>query len=271
MDNTELHEQLVALLGVDIPEGTLRRWVHDGIIPRPTSVYKGKGGGSGRFSDWPPETVEQAVAIYVLRHDNTDWAKPTNKAIIATKKAVERWYNMIDEFKRTGDGTVLQRFALYLESPKKQNNKHSEMPTEYSIIPLFSKWITTLEKIRHKEPLFEPKKVTFHIYSDISSGVILRTQFKGVTLEPSSIDGITLNHVKTETFKRTTAAAVLANNTYEGQIDFQEVFIDLSEFGNIEYDIENQRIIITPSEKGRKLKLDLKGSGMRLVKDDDGA
>ena len=103
MDNTELHEQLVALLGVDIPEGTLRRWVHDGIIPRPTSVYKGKGGGSGRFSDWPLETVEQTVVIYVLRHRDTAWAKPTNKAITETKKVVDAFYHILDEYNRLID------------------------------------------------------------------------------------------------------------------------------------------------------------------------
>jgi len=78
---------------------------HDGIIPRPTSVYKGKGGGSGRFSDWPPETVEQAAVIYVLRH-SAGWIKPTNKAIIEIRKEVEAFYEMIDELNRTGDANV---------------------------------------------------------------------------------------------------------------------------------------------------------------------
>lgn len=203
MDNITLHKRL-RTLGITIPEGTLRRWVHEGIIPRPSSKHKGIGGGSGRFSDWPEETVERAAIVYVLRHSDTAWAKPTAQAIIETKKVVDKFYAIIRESKETGDVSLLEKLDALLIWEETPDGKRGMMYASYGLHPLVVIWIAALEKIRNNNALSEHYEVTFNWTRrnvETESGKVVRLVYEGVTLGPSDKDSLGYNYDRASEYR----------------------------------------------------------------------
>ena len=113
-----------------------------------------------------------------------------------------------------------------------------------------------MEKLRHSEPLFAPKKVVFHWDYGVTPNGDEKIMYR-VMLEPSDADVLSLreNFTDKDFFWIKATESIISdsrNNKNE----------------NVEYDLENQRIIITDSKKEKKFTLNLKGSGIRLVKDD---
>ena len=93
IDSEQLLERLKTLGVKETPIDTLQRWANEGSIPKYTTYYKrteklqgrrpttekGKKkreekkkklgiGRPGRYSAWPPETVEEAAAVWAVRH-----------------------------------------------------------------------------------------------------------------------------------------------------------------------------------------------------------
>ncbi len=196
MNNITLHERLSAL-EITIPEGTLRRWVHEGIIPGPKSKHKGKGGGAGRFSDWPEDTVERAAVVYVLRHSDTKWAKPTAHAILETKKVVDKFYDIIRQSEETSDISIPDRLNALLTWVETPDGKRGMMYANYDLHPLVVIWIATLEKIRNNKSLSEHYQATFHWTRrsiETDSGELVRLVYQGVTLALSDRDSFGFNY-----------------------------------------------------------------------------
>lgn len=249
MDNITLHKRLSAL-GITIPEGTLRRWVHEGIVPRPSSLHKGKGGGAGRFSDWPEETVERAAVIYVLRHSDTRWAKPTTQAIIETRKVVDNFYDIIRESEETDDVNLPDSLFALLTWVELSDGNRGMMYASYELHPLVVIWITTLEKIRNNKPLWEHYKATFHWTrrsDETESGEIVRLVYQGVTLAKSDRDSFGF------TFDRA-AEQRLKKRTFNVSSNWNCVLVD----------VNKQIITITDPETREITIIDLKSSDYEL-------
>ena len=86
------------------------------------------------------------------------------------------------------------RFPMPVDRP--------DMKPEECKIPLFSIWVATLEKIRHKKPLFEPKKVVFHMWLDITPEFEQRMYFKNITFESSDSDCLSWRSDKSDAVKK---------------------------------------------------------------------
>jgi len=249
MDNITLHKRLSAL-GITIPEGTLRRWAYEGILPRPGSLHKGKGGGSGRFSDWPEETVERAAVVYVLRHSDTKWAKPTAQAIIETKKVVDKFYDVIRESEETSDVNILDRLSALLTWVEMSDGKRGMMYASYDLHPLVVIWMATLEKIRNNKLLSEHYKATFHWTrrsDETESREIVRLDYQGVTFATSNRDSFGF------TFDRATE-----------QLQKKRTFNVNSNWNYVSVDVNKQIITITDPETREITIIDLKSSDYEL-------
>jgi hypothetical protein len=249
MDNITLHKRLSAL-GITIPEGTLRRWVHEGILPRPGSLHKGKGGGAGRFSDWPEETVERAAVVYSLRHSDTRWAKPTAQAIIETKKVVDEFYTIIRESDETSDVNLPDRLFSLLTWVETSDGKRGMMYASYDLHPLVVIWIAILEKIRNNKLLSEHYKATFRWTRrsvKTESGEVFRLVYKGVTLATSDRDsfGFTFDRAAEQRPKKRT-------------------FNVSSNWNFVSIDVNKQIITITDPETRGITIIDLKSSDYEL-------
>jgi hypothetical protein len=163
-------------------------------------LHKGKGGGAGRFTDWPEEAVERAAVVYVLRHSDTRWAKPTTQAIIETKKVVDKFYAIIRECEETSDVNLPDRLFSLLTWVETSDGKRGTMYASYDLHPLVVIWIATLEKIRNNKPLSERYKATFRWTRrsvKTESGEVFRLVYTGVTLVTSDRDsfGFTFDRV----------------------------------------------------------------------------
>jgi len=195
VDTDELVSRLRTILGIEIPKGTLRRWAFENLIP--SSKPKGQKGTRGRFVSWPQDTVEQAVAVYVLRHTKIPWAKTTREPLLAAKSVVDRFYAVISDFCETEIPNVLRKLDELLEPVESSFFAAPEgkgyMYGGVTLNPLIVTWITTLEKVRHNRPVFEPAKVVFnwnwHVVHEGGED-LLKMKYDGVSFEPSDGDTI---------------------------------------------------------------------------------
>jgi len=193
----EVVKELQKLVGVKIPEGTIRQWVHQELISGPKSY--GLNSRRGCFYNWPWETVTEAAVIYTLRHAEIPWARTikgrgrvTTARLLATKKIADRYYTAINEFSETGD------LAVFLEKYYSLNNPAPSFflpPGVKGVMfggadlqPLVVYWIVTLEKVRHNKPLSEPIRVIFNVKShfiDENGNELWRPVYDGITFESS--------------------------------------------------------------------------------------
>jgi hypothetical protein len=195
VDTDELVSHLRTILGIEIPKGTLRRWAFENLIP--SSKPKGQKGRRGRFVSWPQDTVEQATAVYVLRNTKIPWAKTTRETLLAAKSVVDRFYALISDFCETENQSVLRKFnellkpieSAFFAAPEGKGYMYGGV----TLNPLVVTWITTLEKVRHNRPVFEPATVVFnwnwHVVLE-GGEELLKKKYDGVSFEPSDGDTI---------------------------------------------------------------------------------
>jgi hypothetical protein len=198
MNMCELVAELQKLVGTKIPPGTLRRWAYEGLIRG--SKPEGQKGKRGSFDAWPSETVEDAAAIYTLRHSHLPWTKPnTPKAkLLAAKKIVDQFYASFDYFRKAGDLKVLMDQFDKLLKPAPAlfflpQSVNGVMFGGLELEPLVVTWIVTLEKIRHNKPLSEPIGVIFNVKSHVlaeNGSEVFKPAFQGITFEVSDTDRI---------------------------------------------------------------------------------
>ena len=170
MDFRELDSRLQEI-GLNIPSSTLHKWASERLIPRPKSYTKGKGGGKGRFMDWPENAVEEAAAVYYLRHYDVAWARPTKKNILTAKDFVTRFYSIIEEAIQTEDvERSMQKFNALMTPDTMPDGRRDVFFGSYMIDPLIKTWIATIEKIRHNKPITEQFRVVFNWRLDVNGG-----------------------------------------------------------------------------------------------------
>jgi hypothetical protein len=208
MDTDELVAELEKILGIRIPRGTLSRWVSEGLISGPTP-YGVKGQRGGRFSSWLPETVEDAAVIYTLRNRDLPWGKTTKgwpttkrgtyrttistKMLLKAKEMVKHLYASVNKSKiEASDFNDL----FHLLKPVTLLPKGGEMFGGDAVHPVFTTWVTTLEKIRHNEPLFKPSEVVFNwrfylVHEGAEESVQLK--YDGVTVKPSKCETVSFS------------------------------------------------------------------------------
>ncbi|MGA2883961.1 MAG: hypothetical protein ABSE80_02240 [Halobacteriota archaeon] len=191
MKTTELSKKLRDL-GITIPEHRLCRWSREGLIT--SHETKGRPGKAGRYASWPDDAVEQAAAIYVLRQKNVAW-KTSTRALLAAKKIVTRFYEIIEEFCKTEDWQVLEDLYELYEAVESRLFLAGH-PTGYMLggllrQPAVIKWIATLEKVRRDEPLDTVARVVFcwtqHVVQ-VDGIESVRLQYNGPVIFSNSAD-----------------------------------------------------------------------------------
>ncbi len=272
MDSEELVTQLHTLLSVDVPKGTLRRWAWEGLIDAPVS--KGRKGKRGRFVAWSSKAVEQASAVYQIRHnDKRRWAKTTKEVIRATRVVVDHFYATLQEFEDFEDPNVLRKLDDFLK-PVKSPLFAPDGMTVYmhgglELQPLVATWIATVEKIRHSKPVSQPMGVCFnwnrHVCDDDGTETF-KVRYDGVTFTLAPYDAIGQHYGHTP--------AALKKRLGREPTDWGEekrqgnviTFDKNTDWDNVQFDVENQQIIITDRLKRVKV-VDLKNSGIRITED----
>lgn len=274
MDSEELVARLRDLLGVDVPKGTLRRWAWQGLIPASKPI--GRKGERGRFVSWPSETVEQAAVVYIIRHTDVRWAKTTKDVLLAVKDIVDRFYATINDFVEAGDTDILQKLDDFLK-PVTSPLFGPDGVTGYmygglALQPLVATWIATLEKIRHNKPVYRHMSVRFNwnYHLVIEGGQeTLKIMYDGVTLTPSVSDSLD------RTYGHTPAA--LEKRLGRKPTDWEKAksegsvitFDQNTNWDNVQFDVQNQRISVTDSFKKSTTVIDLKSYGLTLVSRDE--
>jgi hypothetical protein len=272
VDTDELVDQLQKILDVEVPKGTLRRWAWQGLIP--ASKPMGRKGERGRFVSWPLETVEQAAAVYVVRHMDVRWAKTTKDALMAAKDVVDHFYATINEFVETGDTNTLLRLNDFLK-PAKAPLFASDGGVGWhgglALHPLVVTWIATLEKIRHNQPVYEPMSVRFNWnYHLVAEGgqEILKIRYDGVTLAPFVCNSLGQQYGHTP--------AALEKRRGKTPTDWKKAksegsvisFGPNTNWDNVQFDVKNQRISVTDFFKKSTTVIDLKSYGLTLISRD---
>ena len=87
--NLEQFQSRLCKLGADIPQGTLKRWAYEGLIPRPHRYRKGKGGGRGRAASWNRAAIGDAAALWAIRNAGGRKLLQSKRRIGIIKYAVE--------------------------------------------------------------------------------------------------------------------------------------------------------------------------------------
>ncbi len=159
-------------LGVTIPAGTIRRWSAEGLLPAPQRVQN--PAGRGRLSDWPDATVEEAAAVWALRHLNTKVAAPTVDVIVQVKRLVSLVYDAPWEL-RTWAVAPDGKRGIYLGSP--------------ALHPHLLLWVITVEKVRHYWPIVKPARVTMVWTREVAPDGTRAMRFEGITLAEADADG----------------------------------------------------------------------------------
>ena len=171
--NIEAITQKLRALGVTVPAGTIRRWSAEGLVPAPQRVQN--PAGRGRLSDWPEATVEEAAAVWALRHLNTKVAAPTVDVITRVKRLVPQVYDAPWELRAwaiTPDG----RRGIYLASAE--------------LHPHLVLWVITLEKVRHGWPIVKPARLTVVWIRGVNPDGTRLMRFEGMALEEADENGL---------------------------------------------------------------------------------
>ncbi|MGB7901435.1 MAG: hypothetical protein WCG09_03220 [Halobacteriota archaeon] len=272
MDSDELVDHLQKILDVEVPKGTLRRWAWQGLIPAPKPI--GRKGERGRFVSWPLETVEQAAAVYVVRHTDVRWAKTTKDALLAAKDVADHFYATINKFVETGDTNTLLKLNHFLKpakAPLFASDGGVGWHGGFALHPLVVTWIATLEKIRHNQPVYEPMSVRFHwnYHLVIEGGQeILKIRYDGVTLAPFVCDSLGQQYGHTPAAfekRRGKKPTDWEKDKSEGNV---LTFGQNTDWDNVKFDVKNQRISVTDPFKKSTTVIDLKSYGLMLISRD---
>ena len=241
--------QLEAIIGVKIPEGTLRRWASEGLIPKPELEVRGDK--QDRLWLWPPATVEQAAVVYTLRNKDLPWGRTkkgknatiSRNMLLEAKKMVQHLYASVNKGK-IESADVSDMFHLLKAVTLLPNG--GCMFGGYAIHPVFTAWVTTLEKIRRGKPLVEPLKVLFSWRVDIEQEddeESLKLKYMGITVEPSKCEIVGFS------IGKFTAGAWLKKFGTE-PIDWENaqrenLVLTLDNLAQVQEDAQHQQIIVT--------------------------
>ena len=264
MDSDELVSKL-RNLGIDVPKGTLRRWASEGLIKGPKPV--GRKGARGRFMSWPPEAVEQAAAVYVIR--DLYGPKKKIKILLSVKALVDRFYAIINEFCKTEEPLLLEEFDKLLAPTTRADGKKGYVYGSSEMHPLFVTYVVALEKIRGKKPLFEPIEVAFnwnqHLIRDEDGRESFKLRYDGTSFINSRENAVS-RHVgyTSEAFEKLHGRKPTdwEKEREEGKVI---TFDKNTDWTNVQFDVANQQIIIKDPKKKEVRVVDLKKSGLRIV------
>jgi hypothetical protein len=158
MDFNELRSRLDEL-GVDIADGTLRRWASDGLIAGPEKYKKLREGSKnryrrGRFMNWPEQAVYEAAACWAVRHRDPIGSyipKETIKRIKALKDQFFKNVYAVDwRQDYAPDGTANMYFS------------------SYDIHPLFKAYVAAYEKAFDKRRMDQQVKVKYLVMTKLN-------------------------------------------------------------------------------------------------------
>ncbi len=171
--NIESVTDKLRALGLMIPAGTIRRWSAEGLIPPPLRVQNPDG--RGWLSDWPEATVEEAAAVWAVRHLNTKVAAPTVDVIKEVKRLVPQVYEAPWEL-RTWAVAPDGKRGIYLGSAE--------------LHPHLLLWVITIEKVRRNWPIVKPARVTVILTREVNPDGTRSNRFEGIALESANENGL---------------------------------------------------------------------------------
>jgi GNAT superfamily N-acetyltransferase len=166
-------------LGVDVPDDTVRRWATTKLITGPTRYSK--SGQRGQFRDWPEESVEEAAAVWALKNlDTYLGASPNHDTIRRVRHLASEIHHRLT--KETVLGSSLESI-LHIKKDVTPKGEKRDFICSYDLHPLIELWIASIEKVRHKIPISEPRRVIFLWLHFLGDG---KCTFRDVALEESA-------------------------------------------------------------------------------------
>jgi hypothetical protein len=272
IDEVEKRLRSLGITEAELPINTVRRWSAAKLLPKPESIYHAPEGGPGRYGEWPPETVEQAAAIHMARNSlETATIKRVKLTMLKeAKRLVDAFYAFVEEFNRTGDPQVLLKFDTLQKEVELPDGKRGVVLGGWDLNTLVVTWIATLEKVRHREPLFEPKTVRFswnwHVVRELGRDD-LQMKYDGVTFESSPKDAVGRHEGSTREALAKLRADWPANRRGFHRADIIDKDTD---WHRIHIDPDKQLVVVEfPGTKGLLI-VDLTGSGFGICTDDMG-
>jgi hypothetical protein len=191
MDFHELQSRLREV-DVEIEDGTLRRWAATKLIVGPKRDPR--PGRQGARWNWPQKAVEEAAAVWALRHLKLDrfYSKPSLDTIKRVKfeaKAIHEKYKKDAEFHENFPAKI------YEKSFDTEGNERYYLKS-FGLHPFIITWIVTVEKVRHKKSVKEPANVIFTWIRHPVTGGAFEFRHEDVTVEPSDKDSVTGRYVR---------------------------------------------------------------------------
>lgn len=231
MDLEQFQSQLHKL-GADIPQGTLKRWAYDGLIPRPKRYKKGKGGGRGRAASWDRAAIADVAALWAVRNAGGHKLLQSKKRIDVIREAADifhgdqypsyhtaplykdpttPWQSLKIEF--TDELEFWDEYGYYVPPGMKVFPRKNISERQQAMNALISAWICAHEKARNGMPLQKPARVIIHWRPIIADEII-------------SDDGMHRLLINAHTYEKTTIEAADHDEIvyYENGVDLREVF-----------------------------------------------
>ncbi|MEI7827759.1 MAG: hypothetical protein WCI87_08215 [Euryarchaeota archaeon] len=185
--NLKQFQSQLRKLGVNIPQGTLKRWAYDGLIPRPKRYKKGRGGGRGRAASWDRAAIAEVAALWAIRNAG-------GHKLLQSKKRIDVIRHAADYLFR-GERSLMFDPIILLTDPNatwqsvkvryiNENFPASDLElfpgknlTEQSdaLNTLVVAWICAKEKARRKKSMLQPARVVMHwraVVDETTSGVV---------------------------------------------------------------------------------------------------
>jgi hypothetical protein len=200
MDFYELQSRLREV-EVDIEDGTLRRWAANKLISGPKRDPK--PGRQGAKWEWPKKAVEEAAAVWALRHLKSDrfYSAPSLDTIKRVK-----FEAMVSHKDFKND--IISSFQTLGQKSFDPQGQAGSYLGGYDLHPFIVTWIAAIEKVRHKKSVREPVKVIFnwsqHVVHE-NGNESFQLKYDGVIFEPSDEDHVMVhvdNSLKVEEMLR---------------------------------------------------------------------
>jgi hypothetical protein len=213
----ELVDSLRKLEGISVPVGTIKRWAYtEGTIcdKPPQPIQKGRG----RASNWPEAALEEAAAVWAVRHYGTNTRRLSPEVVKYVNAVADHLYmsplafytlprvnGPLMRFRQIPYEDVIVQFATdeapVLDLVPGENNAQKI----YLLNELIATWIAAREKVRFSKKWEHVKarqgennrKVLMHVNGkseEISATWPLETaariylSYKFVSFEPQSLD-----------------------------------------------------------------------------------
>jgi hypothetical protein len=270
IDKVEKKLRSLGIGEAELPINTVRRWSAAKLLPKPESIYHAPKGGAGRYGEWPPETVEQAAAIHMARNSlETATIKRVKLTMLRkAKRLVDAFYAFVDEFNQTSDPQVLLKFDTLHTEVELPNGKRGVVFGGWDLNTLVVTWIATLEKVRHGQPLFEPKTVRFswnwHVVRELGREDLKMT-YDGVTFESSDADAVGrhVGHTREALAKLRATWPASRMGPQRAEIIDKD-----TDWHRIQIDLDKQLVVVERPGTEDLLVINLTGSGFRMCTDD---